>query len=78
MIPMLVIGGWINWAFSGFLHHQRCPFPLTSPFQAHAASAAVSLWSVWTPAGSALLAGYIFSTSSACAASTRLVLGADK
>ena len=32
VVPMLVIGGWINWAFSGFLT-TKVPFPLTYRFK---------------------------------------------
>ncbi|XP_074656458.1 ER membrane protein complex subunit 3-like [Tubulanus polymorphus] len=32
VLPMLVIGGWINWAFSGFLT-TKVPFPLTLRFK---------------------------------------------
>ncbi|VEL28486.1 unnamed protein product [Protopolystoma xenopodis] len=32
VIPMLVIGGWINWAFTGFLT-TKIPFPLTYRFK---------------------------------------------
>ncbi|CAF1251743.1 unnamed protein product [Didymodactylos carnosus] len=32
MVPMIVIGGWINWAFSGFLC-TKVPFPLTFRFK---------------------------------------------
>ncbi|KAL5013774.1 hypothetical protein ScPMuIL_008044 [Solemya velum] len=32
VLPMIVIGGWINWAFSGFLT-TKVPFPLTLRFK---------------------------------------------
>lgn len=32
MVPMIVIGSWINWAFSGFLT-TKVPFPLTYRFK---------------------------------------------
>ena len=32
MIPMVVIGGWINWAYAGFLC-TKVPFPLTFRFK---------------------------------------------
>ncbi|CAH1783148.1 unnamed protein product [Owenia fusiformis] len=32
VLPMIVIGGWINWAFSGFLT-TKVPFPLTFRFK---------------------------------------------
>ena len=32
MVPMVVIGGWINWAFAGFLC-TKVPFPLTFRFK---------------------------------------------
>jgi len=33
VLPMIVLGGWINWAFSGFLT-TKVPFPLTFRFKA--------------------------------------------
>ncbi|KAK3101990.1 hypothetical protein FSP39_007956 [Pinctada imbricata] len=32
VLPMIIIGGWINWAFSGFLT-TKVPFPLTLRFK---------------------------------------------
>lgn len=32
VLPMIVVGGWINWAFSGFLT-TKVPFPLTYRFK---------------------------------------------
>merc|ERR1712168_1257823 len=32
VLPMIVVGGWINWAFSGFLT-TKVPFPLTLRFK---------------------------------------------
>lgn len=32
VLPMIIIGGWINWAFSGFLT-TKVPFPMTFRFK---------------------------------------------
>ncbi|KAK5641058.1 hypothetical protein RI129_009605 [Pyrocoelia pectoralis] len=32
VLPMIIIGGWIHWMFSGFIT-TRVPFPLTLPFK---------------------------------------------
>jgi len=33
VLPMIIIGGWINWAFSGFLTSELCILSACKPSQ---------------------------------------------